>query len=160
MFVGGATAALIDVTDRISERLLWCIGAVVLGAFLLLMMVFRSILVPLKAAIMNLLSIGAAYGVIVAVFQWGWGRSLIGLDEDDPDRRVRAADDVRDPLRPLDGLRGLPALAHPGGVPPHRGTSRESVAIGVAKTARVITAAALIMISVFLGFVHDAATRP
>ena len=52
-----------------------------LGAFLLLMMVFRSILVPLKAAVMNLLSIGAAYGVIVAVFQWGWGRGLIGLHE-------------------------------------------------------------------------------
>ena len=124
VFVGGATASLIDVTDRISDRLLYCIAAVVLAAFLLLMVVFRSILVPLKAAIMNLLSIGAAYGVIVAVFQWGWGRALIGLDEAVPDRRVRAADDVRDPLRSVDGLRGLPALAHPGGVPPHRRLAR------------------------------------
>ena len=56
----------------------------VLGAFILLMMVFRSILVPLKAAVMNLLSIGAAYGVIVAVFQWGWGKNLIGLQETIP----------------------------------------------------------------------------
>ena len=60
------------------------IGSVVLGAFILLMMVFRSILVPLNAAIMNLLSIGAAYGVIVAVFQWGWGKGLIGLEETIP----------------------------------------------------------------------------
>ena len=63
----------IDLTDRIRSRLFPFIGGVVLGAFLLLMMVFRSILVPLKAAVMNLLSIGAAYGVVVAVFQWGWG---------------------------------------------------------------------------------------
>ena len=80
----GSTAELIDLTDRINQRLLWCIGAVVLGAFILLMMVFRSILVPLKAAVMNLLSIGAAYGVIVAVFQWGWGKELIGLRETIP----------------------------------------------------------------------------
>ena len=66
-------------TDRIVTDSLLCIGAVILAAFLLLMMVFRSMLVPLKAAVMNLLSIGAAYGVIVAVFQWGWGRELIGL---------------------------------------------------------------------------------
>ena len=114
--VGGVTAELIDLTDRMNSRLLLVIGAVVIGAFILLMMVFRSILVPLKAAIMNLLSIGAAYGVIVAVFQWGWGKNLIGLRGDDPDRRVRARDDVRDPVRPLDGLRGVPALADPRGV--------------------------------------------
>ena len=56
------------------------IAAVVLLSFLLLMIVFRSVLVPLKAAIMNLLSIGAAYGVIVAMFQWGWGKELLGLE--------------------------------------------------------------------------------
>ena len=55
-------------------------------SFLLLMVVFRSVLVPLKAAIMNLLSIGAAYGVIVAVFQWGWGKGLFGVDEHGADR--------------------------------------------------------------------------
>ena len=81
VYVGGQTASLVDVTDRITDRLKLCIGIVVLGVFLLLMIVFRSLLVPLKAAIMNLLSIGAAYGVIVAVFQWGWGRELIGVHQ-------------------------------------------------------------------------------
>ncbi len=79
--VGGPTAGFIDQSDKIAARLPWFIAAVVSLSFLLLMTVFRSILVPLKAAILNLLSIGAAYGVVVAVFQWGWGRSLIGLDE-------------------------------------------------------------------------------
>ncbi|MEZ5267401.1 MAG: MMPL family transporter [Microthrixaceae bacterium] len=79
--VGGPTAGFIDQSEKISSRLLWFIGTVVLLSFLLLMIVFRSILVPLKAALLNLLAIGAAYGVVVAVFQWGWGRSLIGLEE-------------------------------------------------------------------------------
>ena len=79
--VGGPTAAFIDQSDRIADRLPLFIAAVVALSFLLLMIVFRSVLVPLKAALLNLLSIGAAYGVVVAVFQWGWGRSLIGLDE-------------------------------------------------------------------------------
>ena len=74
----GQTAAFIDISERLSARLPLFIGAVVGLSFLLLMVVFRSMLVPLKAAVMNLLSIGAAYGVIVAVFQWGWG--------DEPDR--------------------------------------------------------------------------
>src|SRR3546814_12963909 len=68
-----------DLTDRITDRLPVFIAAVVAMSFVLLMIVFRSVLVPLKAAIMNLLSIVAAYGVLVAVFQWGWGASLLGL---------------------------------------------------------------------------------
>ena len=68
-----------DLTDRITSRLPIFIAAIVAMSFLLLMIVFRSILVPLKAALMNLLSIAAAYGVLVAVFQWGWGNELIGL---------------------------------------------------------------------------------
>ena len=123
-------------------------------SFLLLMVVFRSVLVPLKAVIMNLLSIGAAYGVVVAIFQWGWGGSLLGI-EGAPDRALRADDDVRHRLRPLDGLRGLPALPHPGGVPEARGDSRESVADGLAATARVITAAAAIMVVVFGSFLLE-----
>ena len=75
---------MIDVSDRIGERLPLFIGAVVLLSFLLLIVMFRSILVPLKAAIMNLLSIGAAYGVVVAVFQWGWGKGLVGIDDTMP----------------------------------------------------------------------------
>ena len=116
------------------------------------MVVFRSILVPLKAAIMNLLSIGAAYGVIVAVFQWGWGRSLIGLDEAVPIVAFV-------PLMMFAILFGLSMdyevflLSRIREEFLRTGDSRESVATGVAKTARVITAAALIMISVFLGFV-------
>ena len=89
------------------------------------MVVFRSILVPLKAAVLNLLSIGAAYGVIVPIFQWGWGGGLLGIDRADPDRELRADDDVRHPVRALDGLRGLPALAHPRGVPADRDNVRE-----------------------------------
>ena len=72
-YVTGQTAAFIDISERLSARLPIFIVAVVGLSFLLLMLVFRSVLVPLKAAVMNLLSIGAAYGVVVAVFQWGWG---------------------------------------------------------------------------------------
>ena len=71
-------AMVTDLTERITNRLPLFIAAIVAMSFLLLMIVFRSILVPLKAALMNLLSIAAAYGVIVAVFQWGWGNELIG----------------------------------------------------------------------------------
>ena len=59
-------------------------AAVLLLSFLLLMVVFRSLLVPLKAVIMNLLSIGAAYGIIIAIFQWGWGKGALGLDKAGP----------------------------------------------------------------------------
>ena len=72
-------AMVTDLTERITNRLPLFIAAIVAMSFLLLMIVFRSILVPLKAALMNLLSIAAAYGVIVAVFQWGWGNALIGV---------------------------------------------------------------------------------
>ena len=73
VLVGGETAASVDASSYLSHRLLWVIGAVIVLAFLLLMAVFRSVVIPVKAAVMNLLSVGAAYGVIVAVFQWGWG---------------------------------------------------------------------------------------
>ena len=77
--LGGQTASNIDFADVIGERLPLFIGAVLTLSFLLLLVVFRSLLVPLKAVIMNLLSISAAYGVIVAVFQWGWGASLLNV---------------------------------------------------------------------------------
>jgi RND superfamily putative drug exporter len=150
--VGGQTAELVDLSDRINGRLLWCIGAVVLGAFVILMIVFRSILVPLKAAIMNLLSIGAAYGVIVAVFQWGWGRELIGLQDTVPIVAFV-------PLMMFAILFGLSMdyevflLSRIREEYLASGDNREAVAIGLAKTARVITSAALIMIAVFLAFV-------
>ena len=121
-------------------------------SFLLLMTVFRSILVPLKAALLNLLSIGAAYGVVVAVFQWGWGRSLIGLDE-----AVPIASFV--PMMMFAILFGLSMdyevfILSRIREEYHRGhTNIDSVVEGLGATAKVITAAALIMISVFLGFV-------
>ena len=82
--VGGQTASFADVGDRVNDRLPLFIAAVVLLSFLLLTLVFRSVLVPLKAALLNLLSIGAAYGVMVMVFQWGWGAGLIGLESTVP----------------------------------------------------------------------------
>ncbi|MCC6438570.1 MAG: MMPL family transporter [Acidimicrobiales bacterium] len=150
--VGGPTAGFIDQSDKIADRLPWFIGAVVSLSFLLLMTVFRSILVPLKAAVLNLLSIGAAYGVVVAVFQWGWGRSLIGLDE-----AVPIASFV--PMMMFAILFGLSMdyevfILSRIREEYHRGHSNiDSVVEGLGATAKVITAAALIMISVFLGFV-------
>ncbi len=84
LHVGGITAIFEDFGDAIAEKLPLFIGVVVLLSALLLMAVFRSVLVPLKAMVMNLLSIGAAFGLIVAVFQWGWGASLIGVDGTGP----------------------------------------------------------------------------
>jgi len=152
VLVGGPTAGFIDQSDKISDRLPWFIGAVVAMSFLLLMIVFRSILVPLKAALLNLLSIGAAYGVVVAVFQWGWGRSLIGLDE-----AVPIASFV--PMMMFAILFGLSMdyevfILSRIREEYHSGhTNIDSVVEGLGATAKVITAAALIMISVFLGFV-------
>lgn len=152
--VGGPTARFIDQSDKIATRLPWFIGAVVGLSFVLLMIVFRSILVPLKAALLNLLSIGAAYGVVVAVFQWGWGRSLIGLEE-----TVPIAAFV--PMMMFAILFGLSMdyevfILSRIREEYHAGHSNiDSVVVGLGATAKVITAAALIMISVFLGFVNS-----
>jgi RND superfamily putative drug exporter len=152
--VGGTTASLIDLTDRIDSRLWLIIATVLAGSFLLLMMVFRSVFVPLKAAIMNLLSIGAAYGVIVAVFQWGWAKGLIGLDE-----TISVAPFV--PVMMFAILFGLSMdyevflLSRIREEYLRSGDSHESVVIGLANTARVITAAASIMIAVFLSYVTN-----
>ncbi len=115
-------AMVTDLSDRITERLPIFIAAVVAMSFLLLMIVFRSVLVPLKAALMNLLSIAAAYGVLVAVFQWGWGARAHRPAQHDADQPVPAAHHVRHPLRALDGLRGVPPVPDPGGV---RGDRRQ-----------------------------------
>jgi RND superfamily putative drug exporter len=84
VLVTGSVAANIDFSDFISRRLPIFIGAVLGLSFILLMIVFRSLLVPLKAVIVNLLSIGAAFGIVVAVFQWGWGASLVGVGKGGP----------------------------------------------------------------------------
>jgi RND superfamily putative drug exporter len=150
--VGGQTAMWSDIGEKVNSRLLLFIAAVVVLSFLLLTVLFRSILVPLKAALLNLLSIGAAYGVLVMVFQWGWGLGLLGVETTVPivsfipmfmfavlfglsmDYEVFLLSRVREEY-----------LA--------TGDNDAAVIRGIASTARVITSAALIMISVFLGFV-------
>ncbi len=150
--VGGQTAGFGDVSDRVTQRLPWFISAVVILSFLLLMVVFRSILVPLKAAILNLLSIGAAYGLLVMVFQWGWGKELIGLETTVPIVSFI-------PMFMFAVLFGLSMdyevflLSRVREEYVRTGDNDEAVITGLAGTARVITSAALIMISVFAAFV-------
>ncbi|MDQ3876913.1 MAG: MMPL family transporter, partial [Actinomycetota bacterium] len=158
VFVGGQTAASIDFANANSQRLPILLGVVIALSFLLLVVVFRSIVVPAKAAVMNLLSIGAAYGVIVAIFQWGWGKNLLGVHGTGPidawvpmmlftilfglsmDYEIFLLSRIREEyLRTKDN-----ALA---------------VANGLASTARVITAAAAIMVTVFLSFVFGFSER-
>ena len=82
--VTGGTALTDDVSTRLQERMVWFLGAVIGLSFLVLMLVFRSVLVPLKAAVLNVLGVAASYGVVVAVFQWGWAANLIGVHENVP----------------------------------------------------------------------------
>ena len=127
-------------------------GAVLILSFLLLMLVFRSLLVPLKAVIMNLLSIGAAYGVVVAVFQWGWGASLIGVGREAPIEAWA-------PVFIFAIVFGLSMdyevflLSRIREEYDRTGDNATAVADGLALTARVITAAAAIMFFVFGSFV-------
>ncbi|GMR02670.1 MAG: MMPL family transporter [Acidimicrobiia bacterium] len=150
--VGGATASFADIGDQVNDRLPAFIAAVILLSFLLLTLVFRSVLVPLKAALLNLLSIGAAYGVLVMVFQWGWGKGLIGLEATVPIVSFI-------PMFMFAILFGLSMdyevflLSRVREEYLLTGDNDSSVIHGIATTARVITSAALIMISVFLGFV-------
>jgi putative drug exporter of the RND superfamily len=150
--VGGLTAGATDYSNYTAERLPLFIGLVLLLSFLLLMTVFRSLLVPLKAVIMNLLSIGAAYGVIVAVFQWGWGKDLIGVAESGP---VEAWA----PMMLFAIVFGLSMdyevflLSRMREEYDRTGDNATAVADGLAATARVITAAAAIMILVFSAFI-------
>ncbi len=151
VFVTGSTAAFIDLTDKITARLPWFIAGVVGLSFVLLMTVFRSILIALKAAIMNLFAIGAAYGALVAVFQWQWGGSLLGVHESLPIVSIV-------PMIMFAILFGLSMdyevfiLARVREEWLKTGDTRQSVVDGLSATARVITSAALIMISVFGAF--------
>ena len=152
-YVGGTTAAYIDLGDRISEKLPSVILIVVALSFLLLMLAFRSILVPLTAALMNLLSVAAAYGVLTAVFEKGWGDDADRPRPPDPDRQLRPAADVRDPLRALDGLPGVPGLADRRGLARDAATTTRRWSRAWRSAARVITSAALIMVCVFASFI-------
>lgn len=150
--VGGFTAGGIDFSNYLSQRLPWLIGIVLVLSFILLMAVFRSILVPLKAVLMNLLSVGAAYGVIVAVFQWGWLGDFFGIGKPGPIEAWA-------PMFLFAIVFGLSMdyevfLLSRMKEEYHRtGDNATAVADGVAATARVITAAALIMVCVFAAFV-------
>jgi putative drug exporter of the RND superfamily len=154
VYVGGNTATQEDMAAKIAERLPVFIGAVVILSVLLLMAVFRSVWVPLVSAAFNLLSIAAAYGVVVAIFQWQWGSSLLGIDGELPivsfipllmfailfglsmDYNVFLQSRIREEY-----MKG----ANP----------RESVIAGLSSVSRVILAAGTIMTAVFLGFATD-----
>ena len=151
-YVGGTTAAYIDLADRIAEKLPLVIGIVLALSFLLLMIAFRSLLVPLTAGLMNLISVAASYGVLVAVFEKGFGISVIGLDH-----TTEIVSFV--PLLMFAILFGLSMdyqvflltkiqERFKAGVGNH-----DSVVEGLAGTARVITSAALIMVAVFASFI-------
>jgi RND superfamily putative drug exporter len=154
VFVTGPTATTLDLDEQLSSSLPLFVGGIMLASFLLLMIVFRSVLVPLKAAAMNLLSIAGAYGVVVAVFQWGWLGRLFGLDG-----TFLIASPF--PLLFFAVLFGLSMDYEVFLVSRIReaylatGDTAESVARGLAATGRVITSGALIMVVVFLGFVTD-----
>lgn len=152
VYVSGITAITDDLNAQLSETLPLFIGAVIGVSFLLLMLVFRSIAVPLKAAAMNLLSIGGAYGVLVAVFQWGWGGDLLGLDGPTPITSLIIV--IMFPI--LFGLSmdyEVFLLSRIREEYARTGDNAESVARGLAGTGRIVTSAALIMMAVFLSFV-------
>ena len=145
VYVGGQTAGFEDFSDKISSRLPLFIAIVIGLSILLLMAVFRSIWVPLASAVFNLLSIGAAYGVIVAVFQWGWGASLLGVDERHADHLVRPADDVRDPVRAARWTTTSSCSRGSGRRTSRATAPKESVVHGLSRIAKVILVAGLIM---------------
>ncbi len=151
-YVGGQTAGYIDLATQIADKLPLMIAIVVGLSFIVLLLAFRSLLVPVKAAAMNLLSVAAAYGVVTAVFQLGWGASLIGLDHSIPivsfvpllmfailfglsmDYEVFLLTQMREHYRKNED-------------------EKEAVIEGLANTGRVITSAAAIMVCVFTSFV-------
>lgn len=152
MHVGSITAVAIDASDHVGARLPWMVATVIILSFLLLLAVFRSVLVAFKAGVMNLLSIGAAYGVIVAIFQWGWGADIVGIGRPGPI-------EFWVPMLLFTVLFGLSMdyevflLSRVREEYLVSGDNATAVADGLASTARVITAAAAIMISVFMSFV-------
>jgi RND superfamily putative drug exporter len=149
--VGGSTAGDIDFSHQMATRLPVFIGAVLLLSFLLLLTVFRSVLVALKAVLLNLLSIGAAYGVMVAVFQWGWFGSLLNV--------AKAPIEPWAPMMLFAIVFGLSMdyevflLSSIKERYDASSDNSHAVVEGLAATARVITAAAAIMVCVFGPFV-------
>jgi RND superfamily putative drug exporter len=151
-YVGGTTAGYVDLASEISSKLLLQILVVIVLSFMLLVLAFRSVVIPVQAAVMNVLSIGAAYGVLTALFQWGWLHGAIGLDS-----AVPIVSYV--PLFMFAILFGLSMdyevfLVSQIEEHVHEGQSnRDSVVSGLVTSGRVITAAATIMVFVFGSFV-------
>ena len=151
--ITGLVAVKADVSDFLKSRTAVFFIAVLGASFLLLIAVFRSLVVPLKAVIMNMLSIGAAYGVLVAVFQWGWLGGLVGVEPGPIEPFM--------PMMLFAVLFGLSMdyevflLSRMKEEFERTGDAVNSVADGLAATARVITAAALIMVFVFGSFVLE-----
>jgi uncharacterized membrane protein YdfJ with MMPL/SSD domain len=153
--VGGQTASYVDLASAISSRLMLVILAVIALSFVVLLTAFRSVVVAAQAAVANILSVAAAFGVLTAVFQWGWGLSFVGLDT------ASGTDPIASyvPLMMFAVLFGLSMdyqVFLLSQIQHHRaahGSDRDAVAGGLAAGARVITAAALIMMSVFGSFV-------
>lgn len=149
--IGGITASFADLSDLVVKGLPIFIMTVLVASFLILMVVFRSILIPLKAIVLNMLSVTAAYGVVVAIFQMGWLKDIFGLGATGPIESFL-------PLMLFAILFGLSMdyevfllgriqEEYEGGKP-----VKEAVTTGLFKSARIITAAALIMVAVFGGF--------
>jgi RND superfamily putative drug exporter len=151
--VTGANAVNLDFSDYLQQRLLYVFAIVLLLSFMLLMVVFRSVLVPFKAVIMNLLAIGAAYGAVVALFQWGWLSSITGVQP--------APIEPWAPMMLFAIVFGLSMdyevflLSRVREEWLRTGNSSSAVADGLAATAKVITAAAAIMVLVFGSFLLE-----
>ncbi|MFE9921811.1 MMPL family transporter [Streptomyces sp. NPDC005774] len=150
--VGGVTAGYDDFADVIIGKLPLFVGVVIGLGCLLLLLAFRSIAIPLKAAAMNVAAVAAAFGVVVAIFQWGWGSELLGLGSAGP----------IEPFLPVIMVSVLFGLSMDYQVFLvsrmyeewlETGDNRRAVRVGLAETGRVINSAAVIMISVFLAFV-------
>ncbi|MBK6856086.1 MAG: MMPL family transporter [Microthrixaceae bacterium] len=154
VLVSSGTAIGVDFSEYLAERYPIFFGVILGLSFILLMAVFRSILVPLKAVFVNLLSIGAAYGVAVAVFSWGWGGSLIGVSGGGPIEPFI-------PMMLFAIVFGLSMdyevflLSRIKEEYDRTGDNASAVGDGLALTARVITAAALIMVVVFGSFLLE-----
>ena len=151
--ITGTVASNIDFADYLAQRIVIFFGAVLALSFMLLMVVFRSILVPIKAVIMNLISIAAAYGIVVAVFQWGWFGGVFGIEEAPIEPFI--------PIMMFTIVFGLSMdyeiflLSRVKEEFDRTGDAVGSVADGLASTARVITAAAAIMVVIFGSFVFE-----
>jgi RND superfamily putative drug exporter len=151
VYVGGVTAGAVDFAATLSHKLPLFIGVVVLLSALLLLIVFRSLVIPLQAAVMNLLSIGASLGVIVAIFQWGWLGSLMGTQQGPIESFIPVMLFAIVFGLSMDYEVFLVSRMHERWR--HTRDNERAVAEGLALTGRVVTAAAAIMVCVFLSFV-------